>query len=497
MNKLFYNYLTALLFFVVLFSACSDDDKNEAWKELPTTPITIDGTNVIVTVNNTESATGSVTFKASSEQSATLTLTDVVSGYPSLTMDVIMAPETGGYTFSGSTTVNTTPQTKAVSADPALLTVDANGTISIDGKLSVTLTAYGPGLNLGTYKNNTLALTYSDATLLDKTVYYTISGSTPILILEGIVPGEPTVSIEGVYTDQNGTFEGSTTTQKGTTVTYNGQIETANGMTLALSVKLQESLGMLTLVNEVAHSDEVDRKKLTRKRTEEHAYFLNTSSEKISEAETLIGYLGSLLEIVLRDVTFREDGNVTASYSSLPEDFNIKGWLDGSYTYQPQNWLQSPINLANWYRDGENLYIIPNLEMILKQIKQDAVTGKTRAEGTTDLTVLLQQWFTTGIRMTFKENPYKEEYEVGKEGRYTVFNKLVADYLVYLDQNDIKPLIPLLETVINLYLTDDIITQIKEQSGGLISDPEAMITELLNEMAKAETLEIGLCFNKN
>lgn len=489
------------------FAACSDSDEEAAWKQLPQTPIEIDGSNAVVRVNNETSTVGSVTFKATSEEAATLTLTDVIAGYSPLTMDVVMSPKTNGYTFSGSTTVNIAPQVRSVSTDPALLTVDASGTISVDGKFSLDLTAYGPGLNLGAYTGATLKLTYSDATLSGKTVYYTVSGSTPVLTLEGIVPGEPNVSLEGVYTDQNGTFEGNATTPKGAVVTYTGRIETANGMTLALNVKLPyESPGTLKLVNAVAHEDDRDRTNYTLKTTEEHAYYLNTSSEKISgEYIGLFGFAGGLLEMVLKDVTFREDGNVIASYSSLPTDFDIKGWLDGSYTYQPESWLQSPINLANWYLDGENLYIIPNLEMILAQIEKDSnanavksmSASKTRAGDEPDLATLLEQWCTTGIRLTFQENPYKEYYEVGKQGRYTVYNRLVADYLIYLNQNDIKPLIPLLRTLINLYLTDEIVAQIKEQAGSFIPDPEAMVEDLLNEMETVEKLEIGLCFNKN
>lgn len=469
------------------FAACSDSDEEAVWKQLPTVPIEIDGSNAVVRVNNETSTVGSVTFKATSEEAATLTLTDVIAGYSPLTMDVVMSPKTNGYTFSGSTTVNIAPQVRSVSTDPALLTVDASGTISVDGKFSLDLTAYGPGLNLGTYTGATLTLTYSDATLLGKTVYYTVSGSTPVLTLEGIVPGEPNVSLEGVYTDQNGAFEGKATTPKGAVVTYTGRIETANGMTLALNVELPyESPGTLKLVNAVAHED--DR---------------NTSSENMDIV--LFEVAGRLLEMVLKDVTFCEDGNVIASYSSLPTDFDIKGWLDGSYTYQPESWLQSPINLANWYLDGENLYIIPNLEMILAQIEKDSnanavksmSASKTRAGDEPDLATLLEQWCTTGIRLTFQENPYKEYYEVEKSGRYTVYNRLVADYLIYLNQNDIKPLIPLLRVLINLYLTDEIVAQIKEQAGSFISDPEAMVEGLLNEMETAEKLEIGLCFNKN
>lgn len=502
-------WMATLALVLNLFSACSDDDEREMWKELPTTPIKIDGSNATMTVNGETSSTGEVAFKAESESRAMLTLTDVVGGYPSLEIPVEMTPQAGGnsYAFTGSTTVNTAPQVRSVSADPALLTVDVNGTISTDGKVSIALTAYGAGLNLGTYAGTTLKLTYSDATLSGKTVYYTVSGSTPVLTLEGIVPGELNVSLEGVYTDQNGAFEGNATTPKGAVVTYNGRIETANGMTLALNVKLPyESPGTLKLVNAVAHEDDRDRTNLTLKTTEEHAYYLNTSSEKISgEYISLFGFAGRLLEMVLKDVSFCEDGNVIASYSSLPTDFDIKGWLDGSYTYQPESWLQSPINLANWYLDGENLYIIPNLEMILAQIEKDSnanavksmSASKTRAGDEPDLATLLEQWCTTGIRLTFQENPYKEYYEVGKQGRYTVYNRLVADYLIYLNQNDIKPLIPLFRVLINSYLTDEIVAQIKEQAGSFISDPEAMVKDLLNEMETAEKLEIGLCFNKN
>lgn len=493
----------ALALVIGVFSACSDDNENEVWKELPTTPITIDGTNAIVTINNVESTAGSVTFKANNEESATLTLSDVIPGYPSLTMDVTMSPEADGYAFSGSTTVNTAPQVRSVSADPALLNVDINGTISTEGKISITLTAYGAGLYLGTYKDNTLTLTYSDSTLLGKTVYYTLSGSTPVLTLENIVPGEPNVSIEGVYTDQDGNFEGNITTLNKAIVTYNGQIETTNGMTLALNVKLPyESPGMLTLVKKVTHDTETDRVNMIKKNTEEQPEYLNGNETIKNDFLAITGKAGRLLEIVLKDVTFHEDGNVTASYSPFPTDFDIKNYLlDETQTYQPQNWLQSPINLANWYRDGENLYIVPNLEMILRQIEQDAATGKTRAgnrqiENTTDLTALLQKWLTTGIRLTFKENPNKEYYEVRKTTRWTLYNRLLADYLIYLNQDDIKPLIPLLETLIDLYLTDDIIAQIKEEYNVTIN-PKEMLTNLKNGINNGETFEIGLCFNKN
>ena len=76
--KLKIYYLAALLLFVSLFSACSDDE-NEGWEELRLR--LIDGSNATMTVNGETSTTGQVTFNAESESRATLTLTDVVAGF--------------------------------------------------------------------------------------------------------------------------------------------------------------------------------------------------------------------------------------------------------------------------------------------------------------------------------------------------------------------------------------------------------------------------------
>lgn len=414
MKRTFY-YLTTLLLSACLLGACSDDE-NETWKELPAGPINIDGTNATVTVNNETSTSGSVTFRASSDQEATMTLTNVVAGYPSLIMDVAMTSATAGYTFSGSTTVNTAPQTKAVSiADPALLTVDANGTITTDGKLSITLLAYGPGLNLGTYTDNTLSLTYSGADLLGKTVYYTVSGSTPILTLADIVPGEPSVAFESVYTDSNGVFECTATTATGAAVTVNGKVETASGMTLAVNVTMPDALGLAgkyrfaAITNETedpAWEDEGIREEFgfgDKFPTTSPCYIRIKDTDDWTHGFAYLfrPLLGVILPQALGDITLSADGNILASYSNgaiqvpQPEDQSMfmeyfmygtvtQNMLDGylvGRTYE-----DSPKNLAFWFEQNGKLMVKLNVSAIISQALSDK-----GMENSSTISVLINQ----------------------------------------------------------------------------------------------------------
>lgn len=414
MKRTFY-YLTTLLLSASLLGACSDDE-NETWKELPTTPINIDGTNATVTVNNEASTSGSVTFKARSDEEATLTLSDVVVGYPSLTMDVVMVPATAGYTFSGSTTVNTAPKTKAVSAaDPALLTVDVNGTIATDGKLSITLAAYGPGLNLGTYTGNTLSLTYSGADMSGKTVYYTVSGSTPILTLVDIVPGEASVAFESVYTDANGAFECSTTTAIGATVTVNGKVETASGMKLAVNVTMPDALGLAgkygfaAITNETEDAsweDEEMRKDFgfgDKFPTTSACYLRIEDNDDWTHGFAYLfrPLLGVILPQVLGNVTLSADGNIVASYSDgavqvpQPEDQSMfmeyymygtvtQGMLDGYLA--GRTFKDSPKNLAFWFVQDGKMMVKLNVSAIVAQALSDK-----GVENASAITTLIEQ----------------------------------------------------------------------------------------------------------
>lgn len=419
--KLKIYYLAALLLFVSLFSACSDDE-NEGWEELPTT-IEIDGSNATMTVNGETSTTGQVTFNAESESRATLTLTDVVAGYPDLQIPVEMTLATDGssYTFTGSTTVNTAPQVRSVSADPALLTVDASGTISVNGKFSLDLTAYGPGLNFGTYTGATLKLTYSGVNMMGAAVYYTLSGTTPVLTLANIVPDEPSVSIESVYTDQNGAFSGTVTTSGGATVKYEGTVNVANGMTLALNVTMPDELqlagtyGWAEIENAGSYAGQQGMPSGSGCYIDIRDDNGATGGDNSSLAFIVRPLLGGILPQVLDNVTFSADGNIRADYSSasvtipMADVYNLSdtneqvmwmyyGIMAGGFTQDKldtmlsgRTYQSSPANLAYWFvKDGEL-----NVKLNIAAIVSQAMTDSGVTDAGLDLSTIINQFLDT------------------------------------------------------------------------------------------------------
>lgn len=406
MRKIFYHF-AALLVSASLMCACSDDE-NESWRSLPTTPIEVDGTNATMTVNGENSTTGQVTFKTESDTRATLTLTNVIGGYPDLQLpvDMTLANDGNSFTFTGSTTVNTAPKVRSVAAEPALLTVDASGTISLDGKLSIDLTAYGPGLNLGTYTGTTLVLTYGEAPLMGGTVYYTLSGTTPVLTLANIIPGEQTVSIESVYTGEGGAFSGSATTQGGATVEYDGTVSVASGMTLTLNVTMPDALGLAGTYGWAPIENNGDYQGMPGMPSASGFYIdVVDDNGTVGGDNSSLGYivrplLGGILPQALGSVTLSADGNIRADYSSASVAIPLADEFDLSDPTQQMNWMyagimmggftqekldamlsgrsyqSSPANLAYWFvRDGQ-LYVKLNIAAVISQAMADSgMTG--------------------------------------------------------------------------------------------------------------------------
>ena len=515
-------FLAVLLLSASLFSACSKDEE-AGWEKLPTTPIKIDGSNATMTVNGETSTTGQVTFNAESESKAILTLTDVVGGYPSLQIPVEMTSGTDGnsYAFTGSTTVNTAPQVRSVSADPVLLTVDARGTISTDGKLSLDLTAYGPGLNLGTYSGATLTLTYSDVNMMGAVVYYTLSGTTPTLTLTNIVPGEPSVSIERVYTDQNGSFSGTATTSGGAEVKYDGTVNAANGMTLALNVtmpdlKLAGTYGWAEIENEGSYNGQQGMPSGS-------GFYIDIVDDNGSTGgdNSSLGFivrplLGGILPQALSEVTFADDGNILADYSSasvaipMADEYDLgdpneqmmwlyAGIMSGGFKQEKLNTMlsgrtyqSSPANLAHWFiKDGQL-----NVKLNVAAIVSQALADKGMTDTGLDLSSIINQLLDTdaqGLRELLKS-----------------FSSLMGDYASFvtllMDKADDATLNTLLDWVKNgiplnvqttdghtrIYLDrDDLDMFIK-----LLKDPEiyAALTAMLPAEAQmASTFVYQIC----
>lgn len=390
-----YLYPLALACTLCLFTACSDDDDVNAWEQLPQTEIS--GAKANLTLNGTTLSQGSVQLTVNNATAGVLTLKNVVPGYSSIPVNVSLEEQAdGSFRFSGQADVNTLPEganeraTERNQDTVALLKVTANGTITQDGTVKADISADGAAFHLGAYSGSTLSLNYSGVPMLGKTVAYSVAQNVPVpvLTLGGVVPGEPVLSIPGIY-PQNGAFSFETTTAAGTTVKGSGQFQ--NGaLSLDVNVKLGvEAQGGLTGEWPLATTigEPVD---LTNINYPDYAPVRivwtavneeETNGGNISKLGTLFG--SHLMAEVLNGITLTEDGNLTARYypdivtgAGSEEEDDMLQWMMGklgAYQTAPvaREWQTSPKNLMQWYAKDGLIYLVPNLVQILQQAAAD------------------------------------------------------------------------------------------------------------------------------
>ncbi|WP_455592046.1 DUF4925 domain-containing protein [Bacteroides sp.] len=371
-------YVLTLVSSMAFFTACSDDEDN-SWKELPQGEITAD--KVELQLNGT-TTTGTVDFKATSLQSAEVGLKNVIDGYSDVTVDVTMEKQSdGSFKLNGTKEINTKPVVATRAA--AFLTVKIDGDITSNGKLTVNINTTGPGLFIGTYSGNTLALSYGDGILTGKEVIFDATdGDNVSLLLKDVIPGEKETTLTGASITAN-RFSGTSTTTNAT-VEYTGSREN-KVLTLKLNVKMNDpkgwakayTLGEYTVgtldIDGSPMSDAVLTSSLYSKWGVEDLYY----SSFFPMVFRTIG--GMILPQVLQSITLEADGNVYAKYSpnSITFDPNwAMGLIFGGGAPGPDvlnkliptdGWQQSPINLAYWFAKDGNLYLKLNIPAIVSQ----------------------------------------------------------------------------------------------------------------------------------
>lgn len=228
------------------------------------------------------------------------------------------------------------------------------------------------GVN-ASFSGETLQLTYSGSALLGKEVAFeTKDGKTATLALKGnlnagaiggiisgsksymslpeiptapgVIPGEVATTIENVLLTQVGekyTFEG-TDEKNGRTVKYVGEVQKEK-MVLSLDVTMPE-----------------DPLQGTTWKTEGSTFVWKSSVDleldifnepyKMEAAASLLNMMISpKLKEALKDVKFRADGNIVATYKE-----------------EGDKEATSPINLANYYFKDGKLYVALNIDMIIQ-----------------------------------------------------------------------------------------------------------------------------------
>lgn len=324
----------------------------------------------------------------------------------------------------------------------------------------------------GTYSNklsapangDSLILSYNGNTFIGKEVgFKTDDGKTAHIILKHVLPHDKETTIAGVSLTPgsgNYSFNGDATASTGTAFHYQGSIQ-AGKLILELSdITIPENRLAINGTWYVAH---------------ENASYYNVDNGNM---QTMIGMLynlvggklvSNLVSSVLDDLTFQADGNIIARYAPLPDSIRI-GSLIGSYVKHPANdWSVSPPNLATYYvEDNTSLYVIPQIDMIIRQVMINKQTKTGSVDSSMENALLaayrkINAWSTTGIKMTIRESedPAKD------------------DLILLLDKSEIQELFALLDLVKVLIPEETLDTPVMDLIGDLIPSQFASIAAIL------------------
>lgn len=341
-----------------------------------------------------------------------------------------------------------------------------------------------------------LELTYSGSALYGKDVYFEMATATTARIsLLDILPTESRVLIESVpvtKTADGHAFSGTATSPKGTSFDYAGKIVDGTLSFELKEVKIPTNALTRKGTWKMKYASISDDPDGTGGTVYDTGFFLNWAIDgaQAPEASEFLVSMGGLLNLLLPNImylmldelTFHEDGNITAVYAQgLDEDVmtatNVLMWMFGMHPTpdQRKELAESPRNLIKYFVDEETVYIIPDVEMIVRQIMADqtkATTYANQVAGSNDIIELLNnllgsllpgvtlndlapfyktlnQWTTTGIPFTFQANSGQlNYYNIG--GIPSIHYLYEGDFALYLKGEQLKTLVPILPAVTSL-----------------------------------------------
>ena len=107
--------------------------------------------------------------------------------------------------------------------------------------------------------------------------------------------------------------------------------------------------------------------------------------------------LHAIMQQVLRDVEFRADGSIVASYASeinLSQESIMGAMFGGGVDASNIEWISSPANLAYWYPSGNNINVVLDIPAIIAQAMEDQ-GGDASGVGESIMGILQQLQSTT------------------------------------------------------------------------------------------------------
>lgn len=273
-----------------------------------------------------------------------------------------------------------------------------------------------------TYDGDKLALTYSDAVMPGKQIKFgTTDGKTGTLTMSGVldlssllssksdntpsapgvIPGETSTIISNIELKQSGnkyTFSG-TDTNENRSVEYTGEVDSTK-LTVSLKVKMATNnlLGTWNLVPYNYYTAPIyvqwDSEKSFGIDFEGNGDVQEMAPGNLVTLAMMMPFVNNknphqLLLSVLKNVTFKEDGNIVASYSK------------GENIQAPQ-WEDSPANIAQYYVKDNMIYLLLNPSMIISSIMTKAETSSAEEQVLQGLITNILPMLGTGFPLTYK-----------------------------------------------------------------------------------------------
>lgn len=153
MKKNLFYYLFAVICSVTLFTACSDDDEDTTWQQIP--EITSD--NVTLKLNNNTPTGATATCDIINGESAKVTLVNAIYGHPSVAVNVTLEKKSDtSYNFSGTAELEAARMT---SISDGALKVTVSGTVDTAGKMTIDVVTSGWAAVSGVYAKDSLTVT--------------------------------------------------------------------------------------------------------------------------------------------------------------------------------------------------------------------------------------------------------------------------------------------------------------------------------------------------
>lgn len=371
-----------------------------------------------------------------------------------------------------------------------------------------------------------LELSYSGSMLYGKDAYFTMtSGSTARIVLHDVLPGERKGEIRDIALQPAAggyQFQGTGASQKGTKLKYTGTIVEGELKLSLYDIRVSSNpltdKGTWRMV-EGAYSEynEDNGNPLTDDvKDKRFCAFLRIESSD-PELEMLINMLGQMIErpihnimyLLLEDVTFHPDGNITVTYADgLGDDFLDK--LLGQYLMgfatpaDRQATYRSPMNIVKYYIDGESVRVVPDLYMIMRLIEASGIDLDLELEISggsleawlpiiSEVYKAANQWATTGLRLSFRKNDLSYKVSTGQgNNAYDYIYRYQGDYILSLQGPEIefvKNILKVLPDVLSQDILDIMIGDGDEDEKIRLGDLLETVNGLLDGITR---FELGL-----